>query len=88
MGGWVKTFIRDVTSKAPPLHCLRSKMGTVSAASPMLSIHQIMKALVTEVRYCSTSLDKDTSTINIKLRVQYGAEETMDLCLQEMEFGN
>ncbi len=61
MGGCSKTSTLDVTTRVPLFPCLKLKMGTASAASPMLSGHLTVAVLVIVVRCCSTSPNKGTS---------------------------
>jgi hypothetical protein len=61
MGGCAKTSTHDVTARAPQSHCLKSKMGTASAATPTLSGRLMAGILVIVVRCCSTFQGKGTS---------------------------
>jgi hypothetical protein len=83
MGGHATNFTHDAIRRAQPFPYLKSKMGTASAASPMLSGNLLLKISVIGLRCCLTCLTSVTSLTRKKL-MQYIAAVAMDLFLLEV----
>ena len=84
MGGCSKTSTHDVIANNPRSPFLKSKMGTASVATPMLSGHlDGIIMLVIDMQCCLTSLVKGTSQTN-KQGKKFTATKVMGLVLVEV----